>query len=313
MRSWQRQFVRPMLINALSGLHSQAFEDFFHRLMEVADPGFFPVGTSRGDQGADGLAVSGRKLYACYGPQVLRPWDARKKIREDFGKALANRAGDFDTFVFAHNELRGLPPEVSRVLSDLAREYPQLVFENCGVSRMSQMLRRLDAVDVEDLLGPFPVEEAVSGVQLAELAPLLEHLSSRRERGTEPDSIPIPPRRKLEYNCFGEDTLYHLRRALTYVPIVRDYYAGLSDPFERDEVAAAFRREYLALEAEDDDPDMVVERLKQYILGNRAALPRRQHEANVVLMYFFGECEIFKVPPEGWGASVAGDSEGGGL
>ena len=312
MRAWQRQFIRPMLSNTLSGLHGQAFEDFFHRLMEAVDPGFFPVGTSQGDQGADGLAVSGRKLYACYGPQVLRPRDARTKIREDFAKALANRAEDFGAFVFVHNELRGLPPEVTKVLSELAKEHSHLEFENCGLSRMAQMLRRLDAVDIEDLLGPFPAEEVVTGVELAELAPLLEHLASRRERGAEPGSIPIPPRRKLEYNCFSEDTLDHLRRALTYVPLVRDYYAGLSDPFERDEVAAAFRREYLALEEDYDDPDMVVEQLKQYILGNRAALPRQQHEANVVLMYFFGECEIFKVPPEGW-ASAGGIQEGGAL
>lgn len=312
MRVWQRQFIRPMLLRTLSGLHSQAFEDFFHRLMEAVDPGFFPVGTSQGDQGADGLAVSGRKLYACYGPQVLRPRDARAKLRGDFGKALANRAGDFDTFVFAHNELRGLPPEVTKVLSELAEEYPGLAFENCGLSRMAQMLRRLDAVDVEDLLGPFPAEEVVSGVELAELAPLLEHLASRRERGAEPDSIPIPPRRKLEYNRFGEDTLSHLRRAMTYVPLIRDYYGRLSDPFERDEVAAAFRREYLALEEDYDEPDMIVEQLKQYILGNRAALPRQQHEANVVLMYFFGECEIFKVPPQGW-EHTGGVREGGPL
>lgn len=198
--------------------------------------------------------VSGRKLYACYGPQVLRPSDVRTKIREDFAKALANRAGDFGTFVFVRNELRGLPPEVTKVLSELAREHPQLEFENCGLNRMAQMLRRLDVVDVEDLLGPFPAKEAVTGVELAELAPLLGHLASRRERGTEPDTVPIPPRQKLEYKSFGEDTLFHLRRALAYVPLVRDYYVGLANPFERDEVAAAFRREYLVLEGTTRNP-----------------------------------------------------------
>ena len=45
---------------------------------------------------------------------------------------------------------------------------------------------------------------------------------------------------------------------------------------------------------------MVVEKLKQYVLGNRAALPKEQNRANVILMYFFGECEIFKVLPQDW-------------
>lgn len=310
MRDWRRDFIRPMLANKLAGLHAQAFEDFFHQLMEVVDPGFFPVGTSQGDLGADGMLISGRRLYACYGPQVLRARDARVKIREDFIKAVANRGSHFDTFVFAHNEQRGLSPEVTVELGALQEEYPHLGFENCGISRMVQMLRKLDQDDVEDLVGPFPVETAVSGVELVELAPLLEHLATRRLRNAEPDSIPVPPRRKLEYNGFGEDTLYHLIRALTYVPLVRDYYKGLINPFERDEVAAAFRREYLDLEKDYDDPDMVVEQLKQYVLGNRAALPKEQNRANVILMYFFGECEIFKVPPKYW-RPFDGISEGG--
>lgn len=300
MRAWKRDFIRPMLANKLTGLHGQAFEDFFHRLMEAVDPGFFPVGTSQGDLGADGMLISGRRLYACYGPQILRARDARIKIREDLTKAVANRGADFSVFVFAHNEQRGLSPEVTVELGALQRDYPGLEFENCGLSRMVRMLRKLDEDDVEDLIGPFPVEEAVSGVDLAELAPLLEHLAMRRLRDAEPDSIPVPPRRKLEYNGFGEDTRHHLLRALAHVPMVRDYYRGLNNPFERDEVAAAFRREYLDLEKDYEDPDMVVEQLKQYILGNRAALPREQNQANVILMYFFGECEIFKVPPNEW-------------
>ena len=300
MRDWKRDFIRPMLANKLAELHGQAFEDFFHRLMEVVDPGFFPVGTSQGDLGADGMLVSGRRLYACYGPQVLRARDARAKIREDLAKAVANRDSDFDVFVFAHNEQRGLSPEVTMELGALQREYPWLRFENCGLSRMLQMLRKLAQDDVEDLIGPFPVEEAVFGVELAELAPLLEHLATRRLRNAELDNISVPPSRKLEYNRFGEDTRHHLLRALTHVPLVRDYYRGLSNPFERDEVVAAFRREYLDLEKDYEDPDTVVEKLKQYVLGNRAALPKEQNRANVILMYFFGECEIFKVPPQDW-------------
>lgn len=140
----------------------------------------------------------------------------------------------------------------------------------------------------------------VTGVGMDEQAPYLAHLSTNWKRISLLGNIPIPPSRKLEYNRFGEDTRHHLLRALTHVPLVRDYYRGLSNPFERDEVVAAFRREYLDLEKDYEDPDTVVEKLKQYVLGNRAALPKEQNRANVILMYFFGECEIFKVPPQDW-------------
>lgn len=312
MRSWKHDFIRPMLANKLSELYGQAFEDFFHRLMEAADPGFFPVGVSQGDMGADGMAISDRKLYACYAPQVARRHAIRDKFRSDLAKAVANRGQDFDVFVFVHNELRGISPEVTSEISAAQKEHPALKFENCGLNRMLGMLRKLAEDDLEDLIGPFHVEELVSGVAMAELAPLLEHLARRRQDSAVLDSIPVPPSRKLEYNRFSGEMRDFLLRSLPYVPQVRDYYNGLSDPFERDEVAAAFRHEYLVLREECDDADTVVEQLQQYILGNKKPTLKRLIEADVVLMYFFGECEIFEVPPEDWqpvsGTSVEGGS-----
>ncbi|MFE6305797.1 hypothetical protein [Nocardiopsis sp. NPDC057823] len=117
MEPWQRHCARTMLGDTIRNLHGEAFEDFFHRLMQLGDPGFFPVRTVRGDLGADGLTISDRKLYACYGPQTANEAEVRRKFRGDLAKAVANRGGDFDVFVFVHNNLRGVGPEVTREMS----------------------------------------------------------------------------------------------------------------------------------------------------------------------------------------------------
>ncbi|WP_017604242.1 ABC-three component system protein [Nocardiopsis alkaliphila] len=300
MEPWQRWCARTMLKDRTANLHGEAFEDFFHRLMQLADPGFFPVRTTRGDRGADGLLISGRRLYACYGPQTANEYEVGRKFRSDLHEAITHRGDDFDTFVFVHNNSRGVAPQVTLEISEAQADHPSLKFENFGLDQMFRVLRRLDSEDIEDLIGPFPLKAMVTGVGMAELAPLLDHLSTNRKRSSLPTNIPIPPSHKLEYNRFGEDMADFLRLSLPHVPLVKDYYDGLADPIERDEVAAAFRQEYLDLADTLDDPDAIVVRLQWYILGNEARSPKDQIEANTVLMYFFGECEIFEIPPQDW-------------
>lgn len=303
MEPWKRWCARTMLSDKVANLHGEAFEDFFHRLMQLADPGFFAVRTTRGDLGADGLTIKDRKLYACYGPQVVREDEIRRKFRSDLAKAIANRGDDFDVFVFVHNNPRGVAPHITKEISAAQLDHPSLSFENFGLDHMFRVLKRLAEEDIEDLLGPFPLREMVTGIGMAELAPLLAHLSTRRKQSPLPGNIPVPPSRKLEYNRFSGHMRDFLLMSLPYVPVVQDYYNGLTDPVERDEVAAAFREEYLELAESHDDPDAVVTRLQWYILGNEAVDLKDQIEANVVLMYFFGECEIFRVPPEDWRAA----------
>ena len=305
MEPWQRWCARTMLKDATANLHGEAFEDFFHRLMESAEPGFFPVRTTKGDRGADGLMISGRKLYACYGPQRANEYEIGRKFRSDLRKAVDHRKDDFDTFVFVHNNPRGVAPQVTLEISEAQAEHPSLKFENFGLDRMFRVLRKLEEEEIEDLIGPFPLRAMVTGVGMVELAPLLAHLSTQRRKTPLPDGVAIPPSRKLEYNRFGEDMAGFLRLSLPHVPLVKEYYDGLGDPIERDEVAAAFRQEHLHLADTLDDPDAIVFRLQWYILGNEAKDLKDQIEANTVLMYFFGECEIFEVPPEGWPATHA--------
>lgn len=306
MDFWKRTQVRPMLNTKLSGLHGEAFEEFFHELMQLAVPGFIPVRTegSLGDQSADGLTIDSRKLYACYAPQAFDRHKVLNKFDGDLAGAVEKRRDEFDTFVFVHNDLRGVAGTVSSAISAAKRDHTWLSFENLGATGMNALLCRLEEHFVEGLLGPFPAYEAVTGVGMAELAPLLEHLAENRLRGPAPDLVAIPPERKLDYNGFSPEMRHTLVWPMSYVRMVEMYYAGRTDPLERDEVARGFRAEYLTLSELCDDPDGIIDKLIDYILGNMSPTSKKRTDALVVLMYFFGECEIFKIPPPGWQPDV---------
>jgi hypothetical protein len=291
-----------MLAAKLDEVHGQAFEDFFHKVMCARYPSFVDVRThgNIGDLSADGLTLHDRKLYACYGAQVNDPDSVRSKVLQDLDGALAKRPGEFDTFVFVHNDRRGVRPEVSRTLLQASDKHAELSFENFGLPRFHNELCRLERWQVEDLLGPLPAGPVVTGVILEDLMPLLDHLAMQRRQVEELPSIPKPSVDKLDYNEFSSDTKRDLRNALPYVQYVEAYYAGRLDPTERDATAAGFSDYYELVATDCDDPDDVLWQLERHILGN--AIPTRQTQLNalVVLMYFFGECEIFKVPPPGW-------------
>ncbi|MEV5704522.1 ABC-three component system protein [Actinoallomurus sp. NPDC052274] len=291
-----------MLNAKLDELHGQEFEDFFYDLMCARYPSFLDVRThgNLGDRGSDGLLLSDGKLYACNGPQAVNPSRLKSKIATDVRKAIALRGGEFKTFVFVHNDRRGMLPAVSSALADARNAYPRLSFENFGHRSFYNELCRLERWQVEDLLGPFPAQPVVTGVVLADLIPLLDHLATYRQPVDEPPKVPRPSAEKMDYNNFSPDTKYRMRGALCYVHHVEAYYANRLDPNERDEVAKGFKAHYEIVAGIYEDPDDVLAELERHILGNAAQSPATALNALVILMYFFGECEIFKVPPDGW-------------
>jgi hypothetical protein len=270
--------------------------------MAARHDGYLDVAThgNLGDLGADGLRLHERRLYACNGPEVDEPAEVGAKVKKDFAKAAEKRGGHFDTFVFVHNNRRGVHPQVSRALADLQKDNPDFRFETFGHRRFYNEFCRLERHQVEDLLGPLPAQKVVTGVGLEDVLPLLEHLARERRSTRGLPDIPVPSARKMEYNSFSPDVEDLLSQALKYVPCVETYYDSCHDPRERDEVAEVFRDHYLMLTEVYESPDDIFDELECYILGNERASVQMSLNARVVLMYFFGECDIFRLPPVGW-------------
>ncbi|MFF8432469.1 ABC-three component system protein [Streptomyces sp. NPDC016566] len=303
MRYEQRAYARVKFLELMAELYENEFEDFFHRLMCSRYPDFLDVRTagSLGDMSADGLTLHSRKLYACYAPQTVKPSKIRKKFNGDLAGALAKRSGQFDTFVFVHNDRRGVHPEVTTMLSEAATSTPALLFEQMGSRRLWHECMQLDQVTAEDVLRcEIPIKEMTFGIGMDDLEPLLKQLQELR---TSSDPLmPLPDVRieKLDFNRLEGEAREDLLRGMRQAHLVDAFYAGNMRELEHDEVAQGFRVYYEQVRRHWADPEDVLWQLQMYVLGNAQPRPKVLRAALVVLAHFFGRCDIFEAPPTGW-------------
>ena len=109
----ERLLIRLLVKQKISELHGNSFETFFQDLMCLRQPDFVDVRTAGrlGDLGSDGLLLHDEKLFACYAPEVFDEKEVKRKLESDLTKALAKRKGQFATFCFVNNDLRGMHPQ----------------------------------------------------------------------------------------------------------------------------------------------------------------------------------------------------------
>lgn len=299
----EQSFVRGMLRRLLDEWTGNAFERFFQDLMCARYPTFLDVRTHGplGDMGADGLCDG--KLFACYAPEVPDVKEVRRKFRQDLAKAIAKRGELFDTFVFVHNDFRGVHPEISILLDHARKDHPELRFENRSPRHLYRELCRLERDEVEDLLGcEIPVSDRVYRIGFDDLEPLLAHLVALRRQATSPAPAREVPPDKLVYNELSVEDRDEIIFAMRHTPQVDQYYQGRRDVTERDEVAQGFNAYYQQVKAEYQEPGEVLWKLQEYVAGNARGPRDHERAVMVVLAYFFETCDIFDEPPLGWRA-----------
>ncbi|MEU3499055.1 ABC-three component system protein [Kitasatospora cineracea] len=299
----QRMYARLKFLDLMADLDGAAFETFFQKVMLARYPGFLNVRThgNLGDQGSDGLLLNSNRLYACYGPQTVRAKAVRKKFQDDLASARRQRAGQFTTFVFVHNDRRGVHPEVVSLLAEARNDHPDLNFEELGSRALWQELMQLDVVLAEDVLAcEIPIRPTHYRVGLEDLAPLLGHLGELRTLADPLMELPQVHTDKLDYNRLDSESRDSLLIGMRNVHLVEAFYAGGIRELEQDEVARGFRIYYEQIRREHTDPEDVLWQLEMYVLGNAAQPPRVHRAAWVVLAHFFFRCDIFEAPPAGW-------------
>jgi hypothetical protein len=305
----QRAFAKLTFLNKLSDLAENAFEDFFHNLMAARHSDYVDIRThgNIGDQGGDGLSLHHGKLYAVYAPQVYDVAKIKTKFASDLKKAKAKRDGEFDTFVFVHNDYRGAHPEMASMLALAARDNAPLLFDHMGRRRLWQEIMKLRLEQIEDLLGsPILVQERTYGVGLEDLAELLKHLRTMRATADPLMEMREVSGLKLDYNGLNGESREDLIKAMKYTHLVDEYFAGLMNPYEVDEIAAGFSTYYRQVREVLADPEDILWQLEMYVLGNARQHPQMHRAAGVVLAYFFERCDIFDRPPADWSPQMMG-------
>jgi hypothetical protein len=302
MLTQQRLYAKVIFEAQFAGLHDNAFQEFFQKLMQYRYPSFLPIVPygSLGDQGSDGLCTNQDKLYACYGPQSPNDQATTSKFKSDLAVALAKRPGQFSTFVFVHNDRRGMHPRIGTELKAAKQAHPNISFEQMGKLIFWKEFMRLSLEEAEDLLGQeIRVEQLVYGLSLADLEPLLTHLARTRDRSEWSEAHRIPMH-KLEFNNFTPDLQDYIIHGMRFTKHVDDYYEGYYDVLARGETAAAFKEKYLSLSELDLIPDDIFQELLVYVTGNMMPTPALLTSAYTILSYFFQRCHIFEEPPDSY-------------
>lgn len=292
-------WARMLLRERISRCQGNEFQALFAELMKLTDPGFIDVRThgNYGDQGADGLSPAKQKIFACYGPGVVDGSAVIKKFREDLASSIRQRASEFSIFVFVHNDLRGIHPFVASALAEATRLHPSLCFEIMGGTQLSALMNEISLEEVENLLGPLPIDSLVR-VGADDLAELIDDLESRSTPLPTQEAVRPVPQSKLNFNAFSEDTREELVRGFLGVSTVENYYRHRRDALGKQSAADGLASEYSAIRKSGSGPDQVWAELEMYVIGTRIASPSRRKGCRYILAHFFESCDIFEEPPK---------------
>jgi len=149
-----------------------AFQDLFSAIMANAYPGDFvackPWGRM-GDRKNDGYLKSARTLFQVYAPNEMRSSDTVIKIENDFLGALPFWREHFDTWVFVHNSLGGLPPDVIARILDLEKAHSPLKLKQWGYAELVAQFRLLSGETMSSLYGSLPMMELSRSVDFGKL------------------------------------------------------------------------------------------------------------------------------------------------
>lgn len=302
MEFYERLSLRPVLWAQLHDLTGNAFQEFFQDVMALCLPGFVDVRThgNKGDLASDGLDLHNGKLYACYAPETSDAVAVIRKFKSDLAGALNKRAGQFTTFVFVHNDVRGVHPEIASALAEARTEHPNLQFEVMGVRHFRDLLGQKDRHDVEAIVKmQLPLHYEVT-VGLEEMGELLQSIASRRLVSDVTTPVEAVSGKKLRYSDLSNETQSELRIGMRYSSVIDGYYKDRIDIAERDEVAARFQVEYLDATRATSDPEERLVRLRIFLAGSRVTPAADYRAQTAVLAYFFQSCDIFENAPVGW-------------
>lgn len=307
MKALTRRFYELEFEVSVLEKRGNTFQDLFSDIMERCYPGDFtrvrPWGRA-GDHKNDGYLRSKRVLFQVYAPEKMTAAQAIRKIRTDYTGALPFWERYFDKWIFVHNALDGLSPQISDVLlslqEDTAREHAESTRLPCveywGPSELRTHLFTLSEVDIAAVVGQVPSISDIADVRYADIEQVVEHIITTTTPTIQ--SIQAVPRHKLEYNQLPEDAEMYLVQGMRKSRLVDQYFASHSDPEYGDRVANAFHRKYLSCRNLMMPPERIFDELYCFIVGDGRSSVKERAAANVVLAYLFEQCEIFERPPE---------------
>ncbi|MFL6196075.1 MAG: ABC-three component system protein [Thermoanaerobaculia bacterium] len=306
MDAYARSWFQMRFQNKFLRLKGAAFQDFFADIMSRRHPSDFirtrPWGNS-GDRKNDGYLRSERILYQVYAPNELTAREAVSKIEEDFAEALPYWQEFFGKWMFVHNALDGLGPEVLKCLLELDRRQEGIDVRHMGYESLEETALGLSQHHLEVLLGYAPDARAFSNVRSSDLIKVLDMLAREDILGDiDPQPVSLD---KIHKNSLSDESKFYLRMGQRKSGLVARIFDTFSDPLSAEGIVQGFRNRYTDLKLQDIQSDRILGELICHAGGyaehyKGGPVEAQRHEAAVaaILAYLFERCDIFEDPME---------------
>ena len=260
-----------------------------------------PMGQG-GDGGCDGLAKSGRILFACYGQRAQSRQDqkTKDKLIHDFERAL-DVWPSFEEWQFITNASFG--PQPVKVLLEFQRDHEAGSDRpiRIRVIKDSDMfwdehVSRLDQGSLDTL---FPGAPHAQSAELEEIVDLINELHDFPILDSTPAELKPVSNKKMSYNQLSWANICELNEGRISSPRIDNWFNSQPNPELRDETANTFNRIYLNAKTETDRPSEILSRIYIAIAGSDFSLDSgRANAAYALAAYFFDTCDIFESVPE---------------
>ena len=290
-------YYEERFTNEFLKARGESFQALFTKVMSLAHPGDFmpcrPWGRI-GDRKNDGYLASERTLFQVYGPNEISQSETIRKIKEDFTEALSFWKEHFDTWVFMHNSINGLPPDVLKHLLDLGAMHSSLTITQWSLEELKLRFRRIPADALPSWLGVAPSSEGKMTMGFDELRLVLETVAQAASAAT--DSAAPVSAGKIKANALSPPVTTLLRAGMEKARLVGEFFDMWHDPQYGDHVAGTFRVRYIALR-EQRPPlsgDEIYDALLEWASGTSIRTSAQRVAVLAVLAFLFEQCDIFE-------------------
>ena len=276
----------------------EEFEDWFAKIMELRFPGDFkrvrPWGKF-GDRKNDGYLRSRRTMFQVYAPNEVAERETLKKINSDYEGAVPFWKEYFDKWVFVHNSIDGLSPNVTQQLLELDTKGP-FVVDHWGAPELHSIVFELTPAKLQALFRVPPVTADLHGLSYDNLENILQFVARKPLLGSN-DVNEVPPG-KLDANGLSDDSKELILQGNKKSKYVGQFFDDWYDPAYGDEVSNAFRQEYSQLKSGNVSPDNILLRLLTFAGFRKVSDPSDITAVYAIIAYFFEVCDIFERPLE---------------
>lgn len=249
----------------------------------------------QGDKKCDGIIKSLRKLLQVYAPQLMKSATTIAKIDEDFPGAVKHWDSLFDEWIFVHNQVNGLPPDVAIHLLNINGQHKKNVTHWCE-PQILEHVGQLSDGDLQAVLGPLPDFRNLSPVTAEDISVVIRAVAQQAPATEEISPVPSD---KLDANALSADVKALLRAGTQKSKNVGDLFQKWHDPELGDRIAAAFRRKYVELRDQGSAADEIFGELWRFAGGAKYPLqPSKELATLALLAFLFEQCDIFEAAPQ---------------